>query len=86
MKKSLTIIFTTLSLLLILDSMHFGDALMMFLLAGVIPGTNSSLDGAQMLELCLLISGFVFARIMMHFVRLTKHEIIKNPRSSRLHA
>jgi len=69
MKKTSAIILTIFSLLLILDSFNFGHALMMFYLAGVVPGTNIILDGAQMLELFAVIAGFIVARIMNSIVR-----------------
>ena len=69
MKKTLTIIFTTLSALLILDSMDASHAVAMFLLAGVIPGTNFVLNAERMLELFAALLGFVVARIC---VRVTK--------------
>jgi len=68
MKKTIAIIITIFSLLLILDSFNFGHALMMFYLAGVIPGTNVILDGAQMLELFAIIAGFIVARIVNYIV------------------
>lgn len=79
MKKNLTIILTTFSALIILDSLRLGDALMMFLLAGVIPGTNMTVSGAQMLEFCVLISGFILGRIMMYIARNFRLGIFKNP-------
>lgn len=63
MKKTFAIIFTVLSLILILDSMNAGYAITMFLLAGVIPGTNIAISAVQMLELFALLIGFVLARI-----------------------
>ena len=69
MKKTSAIILTVLSLLLILDSFNFGHALMMFYLAGVIPGTSIILDGSQMLELFAIIAGFIVARVMNYIVR-----------------
>ena len=68
MKQTIAIIITIFSLLLILDSFNFGHALMMFYLAGVIPGTNVILDGAQMLELFAIIAGFIVARIVNYIV------------------
>jgi len=68
MKKTIAIIITIFSLLLILDSFNFGHALMMFYLAGVIPGTNVILDGAQMLELFAIIAGFIVARVVNYIV------------------
>ncbi len=69
MKKTLTIIFITMSALLILDSMDFSHAVAMFLLAGVVPGTSMVLNADRMLELFALLLGFVVARIG---VRVTK--------------
>jgi len=75
MKNTITIIATTLSLLLILDSFNFGHALMMFYLAGVIPGTNFAIDGAQMLEFFAIIAGFTVARVMAYAIRSFKPAI-----------
>jgi hypothetical protein len=69
MKKSITIILTTLSLILILDSFNFMHALMMFYFAGLIPGTNITLSGAQMLELFAVAAGFTVARVALYFIR-----------------
>lgn len=79
MKKNLTIILTIFSALIILDSLNFSDALMMFLLAGVIPGTNIAISGAQMLEFCAIASGFMVARVMMYVTRNFKLRSIKVP-------
>jgi hypothetical protein len=72
MKKILTTTFIILSIMLILDSMNFGHALMMFYLAGIIPGTTTSIDADSMLEFFVLISGFTFARIMTYLIRSSK--------------
>ena len=72
MKKLATIIFITLSLLIILDSFNFGHAIMMFYLAGIIPGTNIVLNAAQMLEFFAIIAGFTVARVMAYSVRSLK--------------
>ena len=63
MKKKIAVTITILSFILILDSMNAGHALAMFLLAGVVPGTNIVLSADRMLELIALLTGFVFARI-----------------------
>jgi hypothetical protein len=68
MKKTTAIIITIFSLLLILDSFNFGHALMMFYLAGVVPGTNVILDGEQMLQLFAGIAGFIVARVVNYFI------------------
>lgn len=75
MKKTLTIILTTASMLLILDSVNFGQAVMMFLLAGVIPGTNIAINGTQMLEFISLSAGFIFARIALNAIRHFKSPV-----------
>jgi hypothetical protein len=72
MKKTITIIAIILSLLLILDSLNFAQAIMMFLLAGVIPGTNIAIDGARTLELFAVIAGFTVGRITMYLARSFK--------------
>ncbi|MGH7218664.1 MAG: hypothetical protein ACREGE_04455 [Candidatus Microsaccharimonas sp.] len=70
MKKALTLLFTLLSILIILDSLNAGHAVAMFLLAGVIPGTNLVLDATRTLELFLLLSGFTLSRIILNAVRI----------------
>ena len=54
---------------MILDTLNAGYALAMFLLAGVIPGTNTVIDAASMLESILLVSGFILSRITLTAVR-----------------
>lgn len=66
MKKKLTIIFTILSGILILDSMNVGHAIAFFFLAGIIPGTNIVLNADRMLEVFTLLLGFVLARVSIH--------------------
>lgn len=51
MKKKITIFCLVASLLIVLDSMNFADALIMFIFAGVIPGTNFQLTPEQSLGL-----------------------------------
>lgn len=63
MQKTLAIIFISLSSLIILDSLDFGHALMLFLFAGVIPGTSITLSPVQTLELFALLIGVVMGRI-----------------------
>jgi len=70
MKKALTIIFVSLSFILILDSVNAGHALVMFLLAGVIPGTNITISGSSMLEGFTLLIGFTLSRITISLFRL----------------
>lgn len=65
MKKTLTLILTALSFMLILDSMNAGHAIIMFFLAGVIPGTNIAIEASRMLEIFALLLGFTLSRIVM---------------------
>jgi hypothetical protein len=69
MKKTIAITLTIFSLLLILDSFNFGHVLMMFYLAGIIPGTNIAIGATQMLEFFALITGFTVARVMTYLLR-----------------
>ena len=64
------IIFTCLILsgLMILDSLNVGHALMMFFLAGVIPGTDTAISAQVMVELFALTGGFVLARLTNRFL------------------
>lgn len=64
MRKVIIITCLTLSGLIILDSLNAGHALMMFLLAGVIPGTNIALSATITLEFFALMTGFVVARLV----------------------
>lgn len=60
------IIITTcliLSGLIILDSLNLGHILMMFLLAGVIPGTNIAISASTMMEFFALLIGVVIGRL-----------------------
>jgi len=82
MKKTIAITLTIFSLLIILDSFNFGHAVMMFYLAGVIPGTNVILDGTQMLQLFAGIAGFIVARVVNYFVISLIPTIVSTPRRS----
>jgi len=63
MKKALTITFTILSAILILDSFNAWYAIAMFYVAGEIPGTRTSLNAETMLSIFALLIGFVLARL-----------------------
>lgn len=71
MKKTLTFILISSSAFIILDSMNAGHALVMFFLAGVIPGTNVAIDAGRMLELFTLLIGFTLSRVTTHLIRIT---------------
>ena len=47
-----------------------GHAVAMFLLAGVVPGTNLVLDATRTLEFFLLVSGFTLSRIILNATRI----------------
>ena len=68
MKKALTASFTILSLILILDSINAGHAIAMFILAGIIPGTNIAVSADRMLEVCVLLIGFILSRICFNLI------------------
>lgn len=55
---------------MILDSLNAGEALTMFFLAGVIPGTNFSISATHMLEFFTLTLGFTLSRIALYVSRL----------------
>lgn len=71
MKKSITILLVILSGIMILDSLNAGQALFMFLLAGVIPGTDISLSSSTTLALFGGLAGFVLARVAMHLIAIS---------------
>lgn len=68
MKKQLTLTLTILSALMILDGANAGHALVMFYLAGEVPGTNVILSPNTMMQIFALMIGFVVARIGNHAV------------------
>lgn len=69
MKKALTILFLSLSFVIILDVLNAGEAIFMFVLAGVIPGTNIAIDASRMLEAFTLLIGFTLSRITTGLMR-----------------
>lgn len=62
MKKTLTITFLILSSIIVLDSFNAGHALMIFLLAGIIPGTDIVVSAEDVLAATLLIFGLICGR------------------------
>lgn len=64
MRKTITATCLILSGLIILDSLNAGHALMMFLLAGVIPGTSMVLNAQLTMQLFAVLFGFVLARLV----------------------
>lgn len=75
MKNTITIIASILSLLIILDCLNFRHALIIFYLAGVIPGTDIAIGAAQMLQLFAFVGGFTVARVMSYIMRSFKPSI-----------
>lgn len=65
-KRTIIIACLILSGLMIIDSLNIGHSLTMLLIAGIIPGTNIAIDATRMLELYLVIVGFIAARITNH--------------------
>lgn len=68
MKNALSTLFIALSLVIFFDVVNAGQALMLFLLAGVIPGTNIVISATQMLEMVMLLLGLVVGRLNWHIV------------------
>jgi hypothetical protein len=81
MKKNLTVFFLVSSLLIILDSLHFGYGLMMFFFAGIIPGTNLQLTPEQMLALYIIASAFIVIRMKPQLLHKLNAIFIKQTRS-----
>lgn len=69
MKKTLIIVLTSLSVLMILDTNNAGHALAMFLLGGVIPGTNIVIDAGGMLAVICAVFGFIATRAAAPFTQ-----------------
>lgn len=70
MRKGVIIFCLVISGLIILDSLNVGYAFIMFLLAGVVPGTNFTISAANMLEMFALLIGFTLSRIAISLTRL----------------
>ena len=69
MRKAIIITCLILSGLIILDSFNTGQVLIMFLLAGVIPGTNIALSATTMMEIFALTTGLVIGRLCANIFR-----------------
>jgi hypothetical protein len=80
MRKAIIITSLILSGLIILDSFNVGHVLMMFLLAGVIPGTNIALSATTMMELFGLLTGLVIGRLSSRII----HQLLpRSPQTAR---
>lgn len=83
MKKQLSITLIILSALLILDSANAGHALIMFYLAGEVPGTNVILSPNTMMQIFALLTGFVVGRISNGAVlAIMSHSATQNEKPS----
>ncbi len=81
---------------LIIDAFHITDAVLNFLLVGVVPGTNTSLSPTMMLAIMTAISGIIIFellarrveivhRIRQHFMKIvTKRERLPKRRFGRV--
>lgn len=63
MRKTIIASCVILSGIIVLDSLNLGHALTLFLLAGVIPGTNYVLSPQTAIELCAFGLGVVASRL-----------------------
>lgn len=70
MRKGVIIFCLVISGIIILDSLNVGHAFVMFLLAGVVPGTNVIISAANMLEAFSLLIGFTLSRIAINLTRI----------------
>lgn len=61
-KKSIIITCLVLSGIMIIDGFNIGHALTMLLIAGIIPGTNIAIEASSMLNIYLVVVGFLAAR------------------------
>ena len=78
MRKVIITTSLVLSGLMILDSLNVGQSLMMFLLAGIIPGTNITISAQLMVELFALSGGFVLARLTNRlFIQVSERILIR---------
>lgn len=57
------------STLIILDTLNAGQALVMFIFAGILPGTNIAISAGRMLEVFALLLGFTLSRITTIILR-----------------
>lgn len=78
MKKVLTIFFTFAAVLLIFDSANAGQAALMFFLAGQVPGTSVVMSASTMLEIYLLVAGFIGARLTIAATTTIRTSILKH--------
>jgi hypothetical protein len=64
MKKFIIITCLTLSSLMVMDSFNAGHALVMFLLVGIVPGTDIVVSATTMLQIVALFAGLTLSRLV----------------------
>lgn len=79
-KKVIVIACLAASLLIFLTTIDFVHGLIMFLMAGIIPGTSIILSGTQMLIIIAILSGLA---VYQFGVRLTLYRLSQHPVSSK---
>ena len=82
MKKVIITLCLIGSALLVLDGFDVGHAAAMFLLAGVIPGTNATIGASYLLEAYALIIGFMAARATFYIAKLVVGKLLLKRTSS----
>ena len=80
MRKTIITLCLIFSGIIILDSLNAGHALAMFLLAGIIPGTNAAISATTMLEIFTLLIGFTLSRVTLNLIRLAEKQRPKTRR------
>ncbi|HMM62471.1 MAG TPA: hypothetical protein PKC86_02835 [Candidatus Saccharibacteria bacterium] len=85
-KKVIVIACLAASLLIFLATINFAHGLIMFLMAGIIPGTNFVLSPTQMLIFMLILTGLFLYRFGFVPLRNKSHQptTSKKPASKRL--
>ena len=57
------------SALMVLDTVNAGQALVMFVFVGALPGTDVTISASRMLEIFALLIGFTLSRIVISIIR-----------------
>ena len=78
MRKFIITTCLILSGVLILDSFNFVHSLVMFVLVGVIPGTNTAISADQMLVLVAILLGFIFGRLVNGGIVKITHQVAQH--------
>lgn len=83
MKKALTIFFTVASVFMMLDSIDAGQAIVVFFLAGQVPGTSIVISASTMFEMYLLVLGFIGARLTIAATSVIRAAILSHRATNR---